>query len=149
LLAASAVGLRLLLATPLHSTFGLLAGVQLFCETAMNLVGIQLWVMAARVFDPRQARRLFPTIATSGAIAAIGCALLLGRLAALIGVENLLLVVAASLAICWLCVGALARLAPAAVEAAAPAARHRGRNARPGQERGQRAGLLSSGRAIV
>src|SRR3954452_15125457 len=68
LLAVSALGLRLLLATPLHSTFGLLAGIQLFCETAMNLVGIQFWGLAARVFDPRQARRLFPVIAASGAL---------------------------------------------------------------------------------
>ena len=89
--AATLVGLRLVLASGAPVAFGILG-------VAINVINTILltlvWTIAATALDARQAKRLFP-ICTSAAIAGgfVGT-LAAGPLTALIGPENLVLVVA-------------------------------------------------------
>jgi AAA family ATP:ADP antiporter len=80
--------------------------------TVFNLFVVSVfWSFMSDIYEPLQARRLFATIATGGTLGAIVGPSLARALAPLFGVENLLLLSAAILAFCLVCI---ARLAPAA-----------------------------------
>lgn len=100
---------RIALATPYGGSFPVLAAVYLIGEIAMSLLLTQFWTLAAQIFDPRQARRLFGPIAAGGTLAGVLAGLTMATLTRLIGVENLILIIAAALVVCCLCPLALGR----------------------------------------
>ncbi len=111
LLLAIVLILWLLLGTPAGNGFVLLLTLFLFADAGSVLIIAQFWVRAAQVFDPREAKRLFGPMAAGGTAASVlaGLALQAGTGAA-IGMKNLLLVVAISIAVCIICTQALRRL---------------------------------------
>jgi HEAT repeat protein len=94
---------RLLLALGHSSSFGVLAGIYLYCEVAASLVIVQFWTFAGQIFNPRQARRLFGLIAAGGTLSSAAAGLLLSFLTRSIGVENLVLIVAGCCGVCAAC----------------------------------------------
>ncbi len=111
---------RFLLAAPFGQSFAVLAALYLFVEVAYTLVILQFWSLAGLIFNPREAKRLFGLIATGGTFANILAGLSLGALVQLIGVENLLWVMALAVGACLVCAEALGRYTPARAEQAAP-----------------------------
>ncbi|MGI9146587.1 MAG: Npt1/Npt2 family nucleotide transporter [Chloroflexota bacterium] len=103
------LGLRLLLAAGYGTDMLVLGAVFLFCATAASLMTVQFWTIAGQVFNPREARRLFGPIAMGGTLSVVVAGLSLGALVKLVGLDNLLFVVVASLGICGVCAGALGR----------------------------------------
>jgi ATP:ADP antiporter, AAA family len=121
LLLAAVLGFRLLLEFPAGRSFPVLAGLFLYVELAYTLTIMQFWAVAGQLFNARQARRLFGLIAIGGTLSNVLAGLVLAGVARVAGVENLLLIVAASLAIALACVSALARMAGLAPAAPPPA----------------------------
>lgn len=105
---------RLLLAGGHSRSFAILAGTFLWCETSASVMTMQFWIFAAQIFNPRQARRLFGLIATGGTLSSIVAGLSLAALVHVTGVNNLLLVVVASLGVCGACAVLLRRWVPRA-----------------------------------
>lgn len=103
---------RALLETESGNSFEVLASLYLFAEAIVSMIGIQIWAIAGQVFDARQARRLFLLVSGGGTVASIGAGFLLGPLAGLLGVNNLLFVTAFALAVCGVSAGALGRFQP-------------------------------------
>jgi HEAT repeat protein len=103
LLLAIALILRLLLGTRYGQSFPVLLTLFLFVDAGATLVITQFWVRAAQIFNPREAKRLFGLISAAGTASAILASLGLRSWVAVVGVENLLLVVAAALVVCILC----------------------------------------------
>jgi len=124
-LACAGVCLRLLLAIGYGNDIFVLAAVFLFCEIAASLTIVQFWTIAGQVFSAREARRLFTLITAGGMLSVVAAGLSLAALTEVIGVENLLYVVVASLVACGACAAALARdiAAPAAARARREAGR--------------------------
>jgi len=110
LLLAVTLMFRVLLATPYGTGFAVLAALFLFNEVSFTLVILQFWTVAGQIFNPREARRLFGSIAVGGTLSNIAAGFFLGKLVKLIGVENLLLIVSLSLAVCIVCVWTLAHI---------------------------------------
>src|SRR5947209_3408243 len=113
LLLLLAVAFRVLLALGYGRSFGLLAGIYLYCEAAGSLVLVQFWTFAGQIFNPRQARRLFGLIVAGGTASSAAAGLVLVLLTRSIGVDNLLLIVAASCGLCGACALLLGRHLPA------------------------------------
>ena len=109
LLLCVALVLRLLLGMSFGHTLPVLLALFLFIDAGSTLVIAQFWVQAARIFDPREAKRLFGLMSAGGTASAMLVSLALRTAVSFIGVENLLLVVAGSLALCILCTWALGR----------------------------------------
>ncbi|CAA9288241.1 MAG: hypothetical protein AVDCRST_MAG26-3899 [uncultured Chloroflexia bacterium] len=107
LLALGEIIFRLLLATPYRTSFPLLMALNVYTQVAFTLVMLQFWAFAGQVFHARQAKRLFGLIAVGGTLSNIIAGFSLGPLAQLIGVENLLFVVALALVICAACASTL------------------------------------------
>ena len=97
------VAFELLLYTPYDKSFAALAALYLFIEIAYTLVILQFWNLASQIFNPREARRLFGVIAAGGTLANVAAGLVLVALVQLLGVENLLWVVAFALLVCIAC----------------------------------------------
>ena len=93
------------------------------------LTDLEYWAVAARLYDVRQAKRLFPLIGSGEVIARIGGSFAVPFIVAAMRVENLLALSAAALAACLAIVGIVLRGI-----AAEPAAR-------PGREPAPRRGL--------
>ncbi len=142
LLLAFALILRLLLSTSYGQTFPVLLILFLFVDAGATLVITQFWVRAAQIFDPRQAKRLFGLIAGGGTVSATLAGLVLRSGVALIGVNNLLLIVAASLVICILCARSLEHIQRAT---STPA----GARAALKEEKPERSSILQDLRAIL
>ena len=113
---------RVLLGTPLGKGFAVLAALHLSVEVAYTLAILQFWSLAGEVFDPREAKRLFGLIASGGALAKIVAGLSLAALVRVIGVSNLLWVVAGALAVCMACAWTLGRTRRQAASARHPPA---------------------------
>jgi len=99
-LAAGAAGVllaRLLVATPAGGSVGLLLGLFIFFEAAGAIVMIVFWTLAADLFNPREAKRLFGLISGGSTISNIAFGAFLSRSATAVSPENLMLVVFASL----------------------------------------------------
>lgn len=76
--------------------------------TVFNLFVVSVfWSFMSDIYAPEQSRRLFATIATGGTLGAIAGPLLAQSLAPLLGVERLLLMSAALLALCMACIASL------------------------------------------
>jgi hypothetical protein len=114
-----ALFLRLLLVTPYGDSFAVLAALYLFTEIAYALVVMQFWIYAGRVFDLREARRLFGVMMVGGTLASVTAGLLLAEAARFLGAENLLFLVAVALLICTFCAWAVRRLGTAQDDASA------------------------------
>lgn len=127
LLLIGVVLFRLLLDTSFGQSFALLAALFMFMEFAGTLIILQFWNIAGQVFNTRAAKRLFGLIAAGGTLATPVAGLSLVALVQLIGVENLLWIVALSILICIACVAALGRRQQVAlvVTQAAPSAHAR------------------------
>ena len=76
-----------------------------FLYVWMNIIivimGLQFWMLAADLFDPRQAKRLFGLIAAGGSLAAIAVGSTLKPLVKAFGSESLMLHVAGFIAVAW------------------------------------------------
>lgn len=112
LLLAVGLAFRLLLNTGYAGSFPILAAIFLYTEVAASVMILQFWTFAGQIFDPRQARRLFGLIAAGGTLSTVLAGIFLATLVRIIGVDNLILVVAASLAVCGMCCAILARHLP-------------------------------------
>ncbi|HZS94329.1 MAG TPA: hypothetical protein VFA78_06010 [Chloroflexota bacterium] len=124
LLGLAAVGLffRVLVVGPLATNIVLLGAFFLYCEFITSLGLLQFWTLAAQIFDPRRARRRFGLITAGGTGAIVVAGLGMATLTRYLGVENLILVLVASLIICAACARALSpwlKLPPADQAAAA------------------------------
>lgn len=108
-LLACVLAFRVLLETALGQSFVVLASLFLFVELAYTLVLLQFWTVAGQILDARQAKRLFGLIALGGTAANVVVGACMGAIALVIGVKNLLLVVAGSLAVCMFCAVVLSR----------------------------------------
>src|SRR5262245_52971521 len=97
------------LVTSHSGRFAFLAALFVVVDLATTLALLQFWTYAGEVFNVLEARRLFGLIAIGGTVSNIVAGLTLRHLSALIGVDNLLLLVAASLAACAACGWALGR----------------------------------------
>src|SRR5688572_14090208 len=130
LLVASVVALRLGLSMTGAAalTFFLLV----WYRAISILTDLEYWAVAARLYDVRQAKRLFPVIGSGEVIARIGGSFAVPFLVHAMGVENLLAVSAAALAACLAIVGVVLR-----GFGAEPAARRQGGESVP--RRGVRA----------
>lgn len=104
-----ALALRLMLGMSFGHGFPVLLVLFLFIDAGSTLVIAQFWIQAARIFDPREAKRLFGLMSAGGTASAMLASLGLRTAVSLIGVENLLLVVAGALVLCMLCDWALGR----------------------------------------
>src|SRR5512135_1063853 len=112
LLLLAIIGLfRLLLSTAFGKSLAVLGGFYLTIELSYTLVILQFWIVAGRVFDVREAKRLFGLIALGGTVTNILVGLSMRTLANLIGVDNFLIIVMIALAICAACVWRVTRLA--------------------------------------
>jgi AAA family ATP:ADP antiporter len=118
LLLTGVVLFRVLLDTPAGDSFALLASLFMFMEFACTLIVMQFWNMAGQVFNMREAKRLFGLIAAGGTLATPLAGLSVVALAQLIGVKNLLWIVALAMLICIACVAVLARQQQVALPAA-------------------------------
>ncbi len=122
LLLSGLVLFRFTLAMPFGRSFAVLAALYLFTEVSYTLAILQFWSLAGQVFNPREAKRLFGLIAVGGTCANIVAGLTLGTLARLIGVENLLWIVAAAFGVCMGCSWTLRPRPGETASASAPAA---------------------------
>lgn len=98
---------RVLLGTPIGSSFAVLASIFIVMNLMSVLLVMQFWTVAGQIFDPREAKRLFGLIAVGDTMAGALAGLTLGPLAASVGVNNLIFVIALTLIISALCVRAL------------------------------------------
>jgi HEAT repeat protein len=73
------------------------------------LTDLEYWAVAARIYDVRQAKRLFPVIGSGEVVARIAGSFAVPLLVARLGVENLLVLSAAALLACLVTVGAVLR----------------------------------------
>jgi HEAT repeat protein len=73
------------------------------------LTDLEYWAVAARLYDVRQAKRLFPVIGTGEVVARIAGSFAVPFLVFAIGVENLLTLSAGALVACLLIVGIVLR----------------------------------------
>jgi HEAT repeat protein len=112
LLLVLACAFRFLLATEYGHSFPVLAAIFLYSETAASVVIMQFWTFAGQIFDPRQARRLFGLIAAGGTVSTVVAGVSLVALVRLMGVDNMILIIAASLGVCGACAVALRRDVP-------------------------------------
>ena len=74
-----------------------------------SLTDLEYWAVASRIYDVRQAKRLFGLIGTGEVVARIVGAFSVQFLVAIGGVSNLMLVSAGALALCLVLVGAVLR----------------------------------------
>lgn len=98
---------RLLLDTPIGSSFALLASIFIAMNLMSVLLVMQFWTVAGQIFNPREAKRLFGLIAVGDTMAGALAGLTLGPLAANLGVNNLMFVIALTLIIAAGCVRVL------------------------------------------
>jgi len=115
-------------------SFGVVAAIFLYCETAASVMILQFWTFAGQIFNPRQARRLFGLIAAGGTASSVLAGLTLVLLARFVGVDNLLLVVAGSIGVCGACAVALRKQIPV-VAGTRPGPRRQGVAAAPASVR--------------
>jgi HEAT repeat protein len=101
--AAAALLLRAGLSSPAGDGLVFLSALFVAIEVISALVMIQLWTIAADVFDTRQAKRLFAPIAAGGTLAAVVFSLGLAAAARSVPPENLLFCFAGSLLVCGAC----------------------------------------------
>ncbi len=113
LLLILAIVFRVLLGSGLGGSFGLLAGIYLYCEAAGSLVLVQFWTFAGQIFNARQARRLFGLIAAGGTLSSAVAGVVLVVLTKAIGVDNLILIVGGSSGVCGVCALLLRKDVPA------------------------------------
>jgi hypothetical protein len=73
------------------------------------LTDLEYWAVAARLYDVRQAKRLFPLIGTGEVVARVGGSFAVPLIVAAIGVANLLTLSAVALAACLVLVGLVLR----------------------------------------
>jgi AAA family ATP:ADP antiporter len=146
LLLLIALVLRILLGMSFGHTFPVLLALFLFIDAGSTLVIAQFWVQAARIFDPREAKRLFGLMSAGGTASAMLASLGLRTGVSLIGVDNLLLVVAGALALCILCDWALGRSQRKTQTKGRPSEALR---PDPPAIKGERASLLRDLRAIL
>ena len=102
--------LRLLLNTPYGNSFPVLTALYLLIEIAFVLVVMQFWIFAGRVFDLREARRLFGVMMVGGTLASITAGFFLAEAVELVGAENLLFLIAIALLVCTFCAWAVGRV---------------------------------------
>lgn len=98
---------RLLLETAYASQFATLAGLYLFMEVAFNILSLQWWMFVGELFNAREARRVLSLIMGGATVANIAAGFMLGPLANLFGVKNLLFISALAMVVCWFCARAL------------------------------------------
>jgi HEAT repeat protein len=145
LLLLLALALRLMLGMSFGHTFAVLLVLFLFIDAGSTLVIAQFWIQAARIFDPREAKRLFGLMSAGGTASAMLASLGLRTGVSLIGVENLLLVVAGALVLCILCDWALGRSQPTQRKEGPSEAPHTD----PGTTTTERSSILGDLREIV
>jgi len=98
---------RVLLGLPIGSSFAVLASIFIVMNLMSVLLVMQFWTVAGQIFDPREAKRLFGLIAVGDTMAGALAGLTLGPLAASVGVNNLIFLIALTLIVSALCVRAL------------------------------------------
>ena len=131
LLLASVVALRLGLA--LSGAGALVFFLLVFYRVLSVLTDLEYWAVAGRLYDVRQAKRLFGLIGTGEVIARIAGSFAVPLLVAGFGVPNLLWLSASALLLCWLL---LLRVLP---RDAAPTSRPSGGPTTENEGRGTRA----------
>jgi hypothetical protein len=120
LLAGTTIALRagLSVSAAAALTFALLV----WYRAVSILTDLEYWAVAARLFDVREAKRLFPVIGSGEVVARVAGSFAVPFLVAAAGVENLLVVAGAALFACLGLVGLVLRDAPAEAAPAPPAA---------------------------
>ena len=109
---------RLVLETRYQHDFATLCALFVFFDVIGAIAILQLWTFAGDLFNPREARRLFPLIAGGGTLSNILFGAALSFLATEVAPANLIFIMMGGLVCCMFCAGILGSQCRDVLEAA-------------------------------